>query len=148
MLFRMTEPSFADLLERLFVAGVAITTRALSEATPDLELTFPQWRVLLIVGEGPDGATVSEVAVRVGVTVPATSRQLRRLARRGLVVISRDDRDRRAARARLTDDGSAVRDQILGYRHRSIAATATSLRVSRATLVELERVANAFDVYR
>ncbi len=148
MLLRMTGPSFADLLERLFVAGVAITTRALSEATPDLDLTFPQWRVLLIVGEGGDGATVSEVAVRVGVTVPATSRQLRRLAGRGLLVISRDARDRRAARARLTVRGSAVRDQILGDRHRRIAATATGIRVSRATLVELQRVADAFDVYR
>ena len=148
MLFRVTESSFADLLERLFVAGVAITTRALSEATPDLDLTFPQWRVLLIVGEGGDGATVSEVAARVGVTVPATSRQLRRLARRGLLVITRDARDRRAARARLTEAGSAVRDQILGDRHRRIAATATGLRVSQTTLVELRRVADAFDVYR
>ena len=43
----MPEPHVADLLERLFVAGVAITTRALNEATPDLDLTFPQWRVLL-----------------------------------------------------------------------------------------------------
>lgn len=148
MLWRMTEPTFADLLERLFVAGVAITTRALSEATPDLDLTFPQWRVLLIVGEDSDGATVSEVAVRVGVTIPATSRQLRRLARRGLLTITRDARDRRAARARLTEWGSAVRDQILGDRHRRITATSTGLRVSRTTLVELQRVADAFDVYR
>lgn len=148
MLSGMTDPLFADLLERLFVAGVAITTRALNEATPDLDLTFPQWRVLLIVGEGQDGATVSEVAARVGVTIPATSRQLRRLARRGFIVITRDDRDRRAARARLTDEGSAVRDQILRYRHRRIAATATGLRVSRTTLVELQRVADAFDVFR
>lgn len=148
MLRRMTELSFAYLLERLFVAGVAITTRALSEATPDLDLTFPQWRVLLIVGEDEDGATVSEVAVRVGVTVPATSRQLRRLARRGLLVIKRDEHDRRAVRARLTVGGSAVRDQILGDRRRQIAATATGLRVSRTTLVELQRVADAFDTYR
>lgn len=144
----MLKPQFADLLERLFVAGVAITTRALTEATPGLDLTFPQWRVLLILGEDPDGATVSEVAARVGVTVPATSRQLRRLARRGLVAITRDIRDRRAARARLTDQGSAVRDQILRDRHRRIAATATGLRVSRTTLVELQRVADAFDVFR
>jgi DNA-binding MarR family transcriptional regulator len=129
----MSAPQLADLLERVVVAGVAITTRALNEAMPDLDLTFPQWRVLLVVGEGSDGATVSEVSSRIGVTLPATSRQLRRLARRGLVVISRDDRDRRAARARLTSDGVVVRDRILGYRHRRIAETVAGWRVSRAT---------------
>jgi DNA-binding MarR family transcriptional regulator len=144
----MVELQLAELLERLFVAGVAITTRALNEATPDLELTFPQWRVLLIVGEQEDGVTVSEVAARVGVTVPATSRQLRRLARRGLVELARDDRDRRAARARLNNAGAAVRDQILGYRRQRIADTATRLRLSTATLTELRAVADAFDVYR
>jgi len=148
MLFPVTEPSLADVLERLVVVGVAMTTRVLSEATPDLDLTFPQWRVLLIVGEKRNGATVSEVAMRVGVTVPATSRQLRRLARRGLLVISRDVRDRRAARAMLTQNGSAVRSQILGDRHRRIATATTGLRISRSTLVELQQVVDAFDDYR
>jgi DNA-binding MarR family transcriptional regulator len=144
----MREPDLADHLERLFVAGVAITTRALNEATPDLELTFPQWRVLLIVGESGDGATVSEVAARVGVTVPATSRQLRRLAGRGLLLIAPDQRDRRAVRARLTAEGGAVRDQILGYRRQRIAETVAGLHLSRAALSELDAVADAFDSHR
>ena len=29
------------------MAGIAITTRALNEAMPDLDLTSPQWRVVL-----------------------------------------------------------------------------------------------------
>lgn len=147
MLSAMTDP-LADLLERLFVAGVAITTRALTEALPQLDLTFPQWRVLLIVGEAPDGATVSEVASRVGVTVPATSRQLRRLARRGLLAIRRDEHDRRAVRARLTDDGLAARDRILAYRRARIAETVAGLHRSEATLAALDKVAGAFDVFR
>jgi MarR family transcriptional regulator, transcriptional regulator for hemolysin len=144
----MSEPPLTELLERLVLAGVAITTRALTEATPELDLTFPQWRTLLVVGEGPDGATVSEVAARVGVTVPATSRQLHRLARRELVEIRRDERDHRAARARLTARGSVVRDAILHYRSERIAGTASEVAVSRTTLRDLERIAAAFDVHR
>jgi DNA-binding MarR family transcriptional regulator len=148
MLRSVSEQDLVDILERLVLAGVAITTRALTEATPDLDLTFPQWRVLLVVGEGPAGATVSEVSARVGVTVPATSRQLRRLARRGLLAIKRDEHDRRAARARLTERGAAVRDAILGYRRERIRELAEGLQVSSSTSNDLVRVADAFDVYR
>ena len=144
----MVPQQFADLLERLFVAGVAITTRALNEATPDLRLTFPQWRIVLVVGESPNGATASEVAARVGVTVPTTIRQLRRLARRGFLVINRDEHDPRAVRACLTDNGFAARDRILVFRRDRIAETATGLRPSGATLAALDKVADAFDVFR
>lgn len=47
----MSDRTLADLLERIVLAGVAITTRALSEASPGFDLTFPQWRALLVVGE-------------------------------------------------------------------------------------------------
>jgi DNA-binding MarR family transcriptional regulator len=144
----MTDDSLADLLERIVLAGVGLTTRALAEAAPGVELTFPQWRVLLVLGEGKDGATVSEVASRIGVTVPATSRQLRRLARRGLVDVGPDEHDRRAARARLTSAGEETREAILAYRSRRIGEQAAQLRVPRATLEDLAKIADAFDTYR
>jgi DNA-binding MarR family transcriptional regulator len=144
----MTDDSLADLLERIVLAGVGLTTRALAEAAPGVELTFPQWRVLLVLGEGKDGATVSEVASRIGVTVPATSRQLRRLARRGLVDVGPDEHDRRAARARLTSAGEETREAILAYRSRRIGEQAAQLRVLRATLEDLAKIADAFDTYR
>jgi DNA-binding MarR family transcriptional regulator len=137
--------SLESLLERLVVAGVAITTRALADASDDWELTFPQWRALLIVGEADDGATVSAVAARVGVTVPATSRLLQRLARRGLLNTTSDEQDRRATRARLTARGIAVREQIIGRRRALIAERARTLRLSDSTLHELEQVGAAFD---
>lgn len=104
-----------DALEAIVIAGVAITARVLarSEGT---ELTLPMWRVLVVLGVEPDGATVSEVARRIGVTVPATSRQLRRLAGRGLVSLGVDERDHRAVRARLTDAGSAFRADVMQRR--------------------------------
>ncbi|HET7180893.1 MAG TPA: MarR family transcriptional regulator [Candidatus Limnocylindrales bacterium] len=142
----MPQPaSLESLLERLVVAGVAITTRALADASDDWELTFPQWRALLIVGEADDGATVSAVAARVGVTVPATSRLLQRLARRGLLNATSDEQDRRATRARLTARGIAVRERIIGRRRALIAERARTLRLSDSTLHELEQVGAAFD---
>ena len=80
----MSDPVFLDSLESIIMAGVALTTEALADAAHDTELTLPMWRVLVVLGSSDDGATVSEVAGRIRVTVPATSRQLRRLARRGL----------------------------------------------------------------
>ncbi len=120
----MGEPDLVAELERVVVGAVGLTTRALADAAAGAELTFPQWRALLILGEDADGARVGQVAGRVGVTVPATSRLLRRLASRGLVALSTDEADRRAKRARLTDAGLKVRSAILRYRHDVLGAVA------------------------
>jgi DNA-binding MarR family transcriptional regulator len=137
-----------EMIERLVLGGVGLTSRALTHALPDTDLTFPQWRVLVVLGDQPDGATVSTVAARVGVTIPATSRQLRRLEQRGLVWTAPDERDRRAVRAGLTAAGITVRDAILTYRRERITAGAAHVRLSRAALAELARVANTLDEYR
>jgi DNA-binding MarR family transcriptional regulator len=144
----MPTSSTGELLERIIGAGVAITTRALSEARPALDLTFPQWRAMLVVGESPEGARVSEVAVRVGVTVPATCRLLRRLAARCLLEITADEQDRRASRARLTEAGGQARDAILDYRRERIAETVRGTHLSSAARAELTRLADAFDAHR
>ena len=91
--------SIAGDLERIAIGTVGLTTRALAHAETDFELTFPQWRAILVVGADTNGARVGEVAARVGVTLPATGRLLRRLERRGLTTLGPDDADRRATRA-------------------------------------------------
>ena len=139
----------AEILERIAIGAVGMTTRALTEALPGVELTFPQWRAMLILGDHPDGARIGEVAARVGVTVPATSRLLKRLARRGLLDLSVDERDRRATRARLTPSGEGVRTAILAHRRLRIATIverATSQRDTSAT-TDLEFVAEQFESY-
>ena len=148
MLWRMPDRRLVKLLERIVLAGVGLTTRALAEAVPGFDLTLPQWRVLVVLGEDRHGATVSEVAGRIGVTVPATSRQLRRLARRGLVEIGPDARDRRAARAQLTRSGRTARGAIMTFRRRRIATSASNIKVAETTMRELTVVADALDQYR
>ena len=119
--------ALADHLERIAVGAVGLTTRALAQADAGFELTFPQWRALLVLGEDADGARVGEMATRVGVTVPATSRLLRRLERRGLTTLSVDERDRRATRARLTDRGRSVRAAILHHRRAALGEVISAL---------------------
>lgn len=123
----MDATDLAALLERIVAGAVGVTTQALSEATPGYELTFPQWRAISILGEAPDGARVGGLAARVGVTLPATGRLLRRLEQRGLVGLSPDDVDRRATRARLTPAGRDVRESILRYRRQILLERAGAL---------------------
>jgi DNA-binding MarR family transcriptional regulator len=141
----MAKPDLTTLVDRIVLAGVGLTTEALAAVAPgpSPELTFPQWRVLVVLGEAPAGLTVSEVAGTIGVTVPATSRQLRRLAARGMIEITPDPGDRRAARARLTSTGARTRSAVLGFRRRSIAAGLHNLGVAPSTLADLARIADA-----
>jgi DNA-binding MarR family transcriptional regulator len=127
MLLGMQSDEHVPALEQIVIGAVGLTTRALAEAAPGADLTFPQWRAILILGEDPAGARVGQVATRVGVTLPATSRLLRRLERRGLVVLAQDESDHRATRARLTDHGTQVRDAILDYRRAALSDISSRL---------------------
>jgi DNA-binding MarR family transcriptional regulator len=114
-------------LERIAVGAVGLTTRALAHAVMGFELTFPQWRALLILGEADEGLRIGEVAGRVGVTMPATSRLLHRLERRGLIHLTVDEADRRATRARLSERGVEVRGGILESRRQTLREIAGGL---------------------
>jgi DNA-binding MarR family transcriptional regulator len=142
----MTDPSVAESLERIIFAGVAMTTVAITSARPGFDLTFPQWRVVVILGNAPDGARISDVARQVGVTLPATSRQLRRLERRGLVTVTPDELDRRVAIACLTAEGQRARASVIAHRKAMIVALATPLESDPVARRELARVADALDV--
>lgn len=139
--------AIADDLERIAIGAVSLTTHALAGAETDFELTFPQWRAILVVGDDADGARVGEVAARVGVTLPATSRLLRRLERRGLTTLRTDMRDRRATRVRLTERGQRIRSAILAQRRAVLEQIAASLPEveSRDLAAGLHRVAAGFD---
>jgi DNA-binding MarR family transcriptional regulator len=117
-------------IERLMVESVGVTTIALARATPDVELSFAQWRALVVVGSALDGIRVGEIAGRIGSAVPTTSRLVRRLERRGLVQAERDEADRRATRVRLTPAGEQLRDALVS-RRRTLVRQALEERADR-----------------
>lgn len=130
-----------DALEAIVSAGVAMTAEALIGVRGASDLTMPMWRVVVVLGGRPDGATVSEVARRIGVTLPATSRQLRRLELRGLVSLHTDERDRRAVRCRLTEAGTTVRREVMARRRAALADALGAMDVSAETARDLGSIA-------
>ncbi len=131
-------------IERLVVEAIGITTVALAEARPDVELTLPQWRVLVVAGASGTGLRVGEIAARIGSTVPTTSRLVRRVERRGLVTTVRDESDRRATLVRLTPAGETYRSSLVEHRRRLIRASLSEGRPLPPRLaVDLERIGDA-----
>jgi DNA-binding MarR family transcriptional regulator len=110
-------------LEAIAFGSVAITTRALDAAGVDL--TFAQWRVLVIVGQDAGGATVTEIATRLGADISPVSKLVSRMARRRLVRTAKDDRDGRVTRVTVTEDGRKLRKTVVGLRRRMLADVLT-----------------------
>jgi DNA-binding MarR family transcriptional regulator len=135
-----------DALEAIVLGAVAITTRAL--AASGLELTFPQWRVLVIVGEDPDGASVTEIAERLGAEISPVSRLVTRLTRSGLVSTEKDIRDRRVTRVFVTDRGRSIREAVLARRRDELThVLATVGPIESVGVDALQRVGRALRTY-
>ncbi|HEY7331479.1 MAG TPA: MarR family winged helix-turn-helix transcriptional regulator [Candidatus Limnocylindria bacterium] len=141
----MSREQVVDWLEGIVFGGVAITTAALEYATDGQELTFTQWRAILFVGEDAGGCRVGEVATLLHASLPTTSRLLRRLERRGLLALKRDEQDRRATRARLTEAGAALRSAVLAYRRDRIAAIVDQANPPASAHRALRNLAMRFD---
>jgi len=123
-----------NAIERVIVGGVAITARALGDET--IELTLMQWRVLVVVGEQAQGMHVGVVARRIGASAPSTSRLLRRLERRGLIQLVRDEVDRRYMLVRLTAEGRTLHDEMMKRRRKLIRTALSSAPAGSPGLAE------------
>jgi DNA-binding MarR family transcriptional regulator len=137
-----------EAIERLMVESVSITTIALGQASPDFELSFPQWRALVVVGSR-DGMRVGDIAERIGSAVPTTSRLIRRLERRGLVVGERDDADRRATIVRLTADGERLHVALVECRRDlvRVALERSPEPISKGLQTGLEQIGEALRTF-
>lgn len=141
----MSSEQMVDWLEGIIFGGVAVTADALEHATDGQGLTFTQWRAILVVGDREDGCRVGEAARFLRTSLPAASRLLRRLERRELLVLERDERDRRATLARLTPAGADLRSSVLAYRRREIAAIVAQVTPPASAGRALRDLAATFD---
>jgi DNA-binding MarR family transcriptional regulator len=133
------------VLERLVVGSVAITARAIAAA--DAELTFMQWRVLLVVGEREEGQAVGEIAARIGAHASPASRVVSRLKRRGLVTADKGDQDKRVVCVRLTEAGRALRTRVLGLRGQDIARLIAAASMTPAEAAVIAKLARSFEPF-
>ncbi len=140
----MTEDLFS-VLELLVVGSVAITARAIAAA--DAELTFMQWRVLLVVGEDDAGRSVGEIAARIGAHPSPASRVVSRLKRRGLVRTDRGSEDRRVVCVRLTEAGRGMRKRVLDQRGNDLAGVLDIVSMTQTESKVVARLAQAFEPF-
>lgn len=136
-----------ECLELLMFGAIGMTSVALAQ-TAASDLTLPQWRALVVVGR-VDSIRVGEVAARIGMSLPSTSRLIGRLERRGYVTTERDESDRRATLVRLTPDGHSVRAAVIKHRRRLMndALASHASRLPKDLARGIDTIAKAFDQY-
>jgi DNA-binding MarR family transcriptional regulator len=134
-----------DSLQAIVFGGIAMTASALHRATGGQELTFTQWRAILFVGATAQGSRVSDVADGLMGTLSAASRLLRRLEDRGLLTLDRDEADRRATRACLTEEGRRLREAVLEWRRQQIVDITRDITVAPEVERALGALADRFE---
>jgi DNA-binding MarR family transcriptional regulator len=139
-------PSAAlPLLERVVMGSVGVTARVVAEGAP--ELTLLQWRVLVVLADAPDGATVSELAGRIGSRLPATSRLVGRMRQRGLVETRKDHPDARVTTVLLGGGGRELWQRVVASRRAELVAVLAAAAFTQHDRPGLERLARAMEPY-
>jgi len=108
----------------------------------ELDLTMTQMKTLGMLENCVEEVSVKELSERLGLSLPATSRTVDGLLRRGLLSRHEDTEDRRIKRVRLTDDGRTMVHRIVTARLQGLESYAASLSDDQraglmAALVEL-----------
>ena len=131
-----------DQLERIATGMVAATNAALAGEIGTRDLSFSQWRLVIILGGTPGPLRLNEIAWRVNASMPSTSRLVQRMERRGLVVSSPDPIDGRGRRVGLTETGELVRAQVSGRRRKLIEESIAALDADEVTVSVLNDIAD------
>ena len=112
---RQSKP-FESLEEEVFLGIQRTAALLLREVAKELEahdLTPAQYNTLRILrGALPDALTCGDIGERLVSPGPDVTRLLDRLEKHGLVQRLRDEQDRRVVRARITEKGLALLEEI------------------------------------
>jgi DNA-binding MarR family transcriptional regulator len=128
-----------DQLELLAVELVSVTNRAIGELGAG-EVSFPQWRLLMVLGSAPGPLRLHEIARQVSASMPSASRLVDRMKRRGLVASAPDPGDRRGRLISLTERGAQMRDQVTARRRALIEEGLSSYEGAPDVVAELARI--------
>ena len=133
-----------DSLETLAFALVSLTSRALSERGSQWQLTFQQWRTLVVLGQTDRPMRISEIGRRIAASGPSASRIVQRLEDHGLVELLPDPRDGRAVGVRMTAAGAGVRAAVV-ERRRELIRELLGESADRPTSPEAARLVAALE---
>ncbi|WUO21528.1 MarR family transcriptional regulator [Streptomyces sp. NBC_00287] len=110
----------------------------------DLGLTYPQYLVMLVLWEHGD-LPVKKLGEHLRLDSGTLSPLLKRLESAGLVRRERSARDERSVEVRLTEEGSALREQALQVPRRIAAATGFDVEEIGALRSRLDELTTALD---
>lgn len=126
-----------------FTADVHEVSHELTRGVKSEDVTPVQYKILeyMMVSQP---VTPSEIADCVDLSLPNTSRELRKLTEKGLCEKATDDADRRRQLFRLSTDGQAMMGRVFaqaqqGFEHRIAGLTAEELKALEAALELLQR---------
>lgn len=101
-------------------------------AFAELDLTFNQVRMLMVLEHCDEAQPISNLATFLGLTLPSAGRNVERLVKLGLVDRTEDPSDRRVKRVGLTEQGAGlVALKVEGHR--------STLRTFASALTDDER---------
>lgn len=115
-------PALDDMLCFALYGAMHEMTRTYQPLLADLGLTYPQYLAMLVLWRG-DGRPVGEIGAALGLETSTLTPLLKRLEAAGLVIRSRDGRDERQVRVRLTPAGQALAARAAGISERIGCAT-------------------------
>ena len=135
------QPVLPDV-ERIVVAAVGVTARALADVAP--ELTLLQWRVLVLIDQ-PDGIAVGAIAIALGAKIAAVSRLVGRLRDRGLLQTRRADHDARIILVSLSDAGTSLRRRVVRRRRDELRVALERAQLGGDSKTTLRRLASVLE---
>jgi DNA-binding MarR family transcriptional regulator len=98
------------------------------QAVGELELSFSQLKVLQLLGEQDEDLSLKGLADHFALSLPAMSRAVDDLVRRGLVTRTEDSEDRRMKRVRATRAGRALVGKLMDLRIAGLEAFVETLK--------------------
>jgi len=114
-------------------------TRVYRPVLEALELTYPQYLVMLVLWE-EEGIAVKRLGERLGLDSSTLTPLLKRLEGQGLVRRARDPADERIVRISLTAQGATLRDRAHAVPGHILAASGRSLPELAALREDLKRL--------
>jgi DNA-binding MarR family transcriptional regulator len=113
----------ADVLARQLVGFMRFawggSDSEFTREVAEQDLSFSQLKTLLLLAEHAETLSVKDVAERLGISLPAASRAVDSLVRRGLAERTEDPIDRRVKRVRTTRKADRLVERLVAARIRS-----------------------------
>ncbi|HEX8065131.1 MAG TPA: MarR family transcriptional regulator [Thermoleophilaceae bacterium] len=111
-----TDPALVDDLAAFVKYLIHAYGTDFFRAVGELDLSFSQVRALGVLVRDVEEATLKDLGDRLGLSLPAVSRSVEGLVKRGLVTRAEDAADRRFKQVRATPEGRALLDRLVELR--------------------------------